>query len=110
MPEGRLTDEEIVDTVLNANKKEENVDKIGLFTLEKINLAETKKSINETIRFLYEQGLEFSEVGEELKVLRRLYKQFSIQLKYYITNLPYTELNPLKWRNCPKLEKEKEII
>ncbi len=90
MPEGGLTDKEIVDTVLNANKEEENVDEIGLFTPEKISLAEAKKSINETIRFLYEQGPEFGEVGEELKVLRRLHKQVKLLI---VKNLKQVDLH-----------------
>lgn len=66
MPEGGLTDEEIVDTVWNANKEEENVDEIDLFTPEKVSLAEAKRFINESIRFLY------AEVGEELDCINRL--------------------------------------
>lgn len=50
-----LTDEKIVNIILNANKKDEiTLDEVE-FTpvLEKISLAAVKKAINETIRFLY---------------------------------------------------------
>jgi hypothetical protein len=92
MPEGGLTDKEIIDMVLNANKEEKNINEIELFTPEKVSLAEAKKSIDETIRFLYEQGPEFGEVDEELKVLRRLHKQVKLLI---IKNLKQVDLHYL---------------
>ncbi|CAI2187518.1 18878_t:CDS:2, partial [Funneliformis geosporum] len=62
MLEGRLTDEEIVDSVLNTNKEEENVDETE-FMPEKISPAKVEKSIDEIIRFLYKQESEFGEVN-----------------------------------------------
>ncbi|CAG8767248.1 21022_t:CDS:2, partial [Rhizophagus irregularis] len=77
IPEGGLTDHEIVDTIRNANREEENVvDEIELtHIMEKISPTEVEKAIDKTIRFLYEQGPEFGEVNEELKILRRLHKK-----------------------------------
>ncbi|CAI2167022.1 125_t:CDS:2 [Funneliformis geosporum] len=71
--EGGLTNDEIVDTVLNLNKKEESIaDKIE-FTpvLEKASPEEAKKAMDKITRFLYEQEKEF---GDELKNLKRLDK------------------------------------
>jgi uncharacterized membrane protein len=88
MPEGGLTDEEIVDTVLNTNKEEENKDDVE-FTPEKVSPAKAEKSINEIMRFLHEQESEFGEVNEELKVLRRLHKRVKLQI---IKNLKQVDL------------------
>src|SRR4051812_18471157 len=86
MPEGELTDNGIVNMILNANKEREDMNKIE-FTpiLEKVSSAEAEKFINETMRFLYEQGPGFGEVSKELKVLRRLYKQVKLVVTVYKT-------------------------
>ena len=76
MAEDRLTDDEIVNVVLNANKEEEPIiDKIEFTSvLEKVSSVEAKKVIDKIVRFLYEQEVEFSEVSNELKILKRLGK------------------------------------
>ncbi|CAI2180986.1 11289_t:CDS:1, partial [Funneliformis geosporum] len=55
MAEGRLTDDKIVDTVLNVNKEEEPITDEIEFTsvLEKVSSVEAKKAIDKIIRFLY---------------------------------------------------------
>ncbi|GBB84041.1 hypothetical protein RclHR1_10690004 [Rhizophagus clarus] len=77
MPEGGLTDFEIVDTIRNANKEEEDMsDEIEFTpTLEKVSPTDAEKAIDKTMKFLYEQGPEFGDVNEELKVLRKLHKK-----------------------------------
>lgn len=80
--EGALTDEEIIDAVLNADKEEEIVINDDEFVpiLKKVSLKEAKKSVDNTIRFLYEQGPEFGEVNEELRILKGLHKRVKLQL------------------------------
>ena len=73
MSEGGLTDREIIDVVLNKNKEEEYMltdEDDTTPILEKVSLTEAENATNKMIRFLYEQGPEFGEVNEELKVLR----------------------------------------
>ncbi|CAB5360689.1 unnamed protein product [Rhizophagus irregularis] len=98
IPEGGLTDHEIVDTIRNANREEENVvDEIELtHIMEKINLTEVEKAIDKTIRFLYEQGPEFEEVNEELKILRRLHKKVKILI---VKNLKQVDLHYFRYDN-----------
>ncbi|CAG8766747.1 12881_t:CDS:2, partial [Rhizophagus irregularis] len=69
MPEGGLTDFEIVDTIRNADKEEEDMMDETEFTpiSEKVSPTDAEKAIDKTIKFLYEQGLEFGDVNEELK-------------------------------------------
>ncbi|CAG8477767.1 13459_t:CDS:2 [Funneliformis mosseae] len=75
IPEGGLTDDKIVDIVLNTNKEGENMNEIEFISiLEKVSLIEAEKFISETMRFLYEQECKFGKVSEELKVLRKLHK------------------------------------
>ena len=91
MPEGGLTDDEIVDTVLNTNKEGENMDEIEFIPiLEKVSPTEAEKFISETIRFLYEQEREFGEVSEELKVLRKLHKRVKLLI---VQNLKQVDLH-----------------
>jgi hypothetical protein len=90
MPEGGLTDEEIVDTIRNANKEEECLDETDFIPiLQKVSLTEAEIAIDKTIRFLYEQESEFGEVNEELKVLRRLHKRVKVLI---IKNLKQVDL------------------
>ena len=76
MAEGALTDDEIIDAVLNADKEEEFVIDENESTpiLEKVSLKEAEKAIDNITRFLYEQGPEFGEVNEELRILKGLHK------------------------------------
>lgn len=91
MPEGGLTDDEIVDTVLNTNKEGENMDEIEFIPiLEKVSPTEAEKFISETMRFLYEQEREFGEVSEELKVLRKLHKRVKLLI---VQNLKQVDLH-----------------
>ncbi|CAB5335269.1 unnamed protein product [Rhizophagus irregularis] len=98
IPEGGLTDHEIVDTIRNANREEENVvDEIELtHIMEKISPTEVEKAIDKTIRFLYEQGPEFGEVNEELKILRRLHKKVKVLI---VKNLKQVDLHYFRYDN-----------
>ncbi|CAB4495022.1 unnamed protein product [Rhizophagus irregularis] len=98
IPEGGLTDHEIVDTIQNANREEENVvDEIELtHIIEKISPTEVEKAIDKTIRFLYEQGPEFGEVNEELKILRRLHKKVKVLI---VKNLKQVDLHYFRYDN-----------
>ncbi|CAG8691713.1 12705_t:CDS:2, partial [Funneliformis mosseae] len=50
--ESGLTDDEIVDTVLNINKERKNIDEIEFIPiLEKVSPTEAEKFISETMRF-----------------------------------------------------------
>jgi hypothetical protein len=57
MPEGGLTDFEIVDTIRNADKEEEDIMDETEFTpiSEKVNPTDAEKAIDKTMKFLYEQ-------------------------------------------------------
>ncbi len=92
IPEGGLTDEEIVDTILNADREDEIMMDEVEFTpvLEKVSPVAAEKAINETMRFLYEQELEFGEVNEELKVLKRLHKKVKLLI---VKNLKQLDLH-----------------
>ena len=46
--------------------------------LEKVNLMEAEETVDKTMRFLYEQELEFGKVSEKLKILRKLYKRIKL--------------------------------
>ncbi|CAB4490047.1 unnamed protein product [Rhizophagus irregularis] len=98
IPEGGLTDHEIVDTIRNANREEENVvDEIELtHIMEKISPTEVEKAIDKTIRFLYEQGPEFGEVNKELKILRRLHKKVKVLI---VKNLKQVDLHYFRYDN-----------
>jgi len=110
IPEGGLTDDEIVDAIRNADKEEESIIDDTEFTpiLEKVSPIEVKKAIDKTIRFLYEQGPEFGKVNEELKVLRRLHKQVKAVLytdtcpqHFAWTTLSVSHVRCLCPTNCP---------
>ena len=40
--------------------------------------TDAEKAIYKTMKFLYEQGPEFGDVNEELKVLRKLHKKVKL--------------------------------
>ncbi|GES88099.1 tigger transposable element-derived protein 6-like [Rhizophagus clarus] len=79
---GALTDDEIIDAVLNADKEEEMVINNDEFVpiLEKVSLKKAEKSMDNMIRFLYEQGPEFGEVNDELRILKGLHKRVKLHL------------------------------
>jgi hypothetical protein len=80
--ESALTDEEIINSVLNADKEEEiarDKDEPEPI-LEKVSLKEAEKSINNLTRFLYEQELGFGEVNEELRILKSLHKRVKLEI------------------------------
>ncbi|CAB4425968.1 unnamed protein product [Rhizophagus irregularis] len=83
MAEGGLTDDEIIDAILNANKEEEpiadGIDEI-ILVLEKVSPVEAKKAMDKIIRFLYEQEAEFGEVSDELKILKELQRRIKISV------------------------------
>ncbi|CAB5344386.1 unnamed protein product [Rhizophagus irregularis] len=92
MPEGGLTDREIINTILNAdNEKELLIDEDeSLPVLEKVSLAEADDAANKIMRFLYEQGPEFGEVNNELKVLRGLHKRIKLLI---VENLKQADIH-----------------
>ncbi|CAB5386425.1 unnamed protein product [Rhizophagus irregularis] len=81
MAEGGLTDDEIVDTILNADKEEEpvvnEIDEM-IPELEKVSPIEAKNAVDKIMRFLYEQETEFGEVSNELKILKGLHKRIKV--------------------------------
>jgi hypothetical protein len=82
MVEGGLTEEEIINAILNADKEEKNAKNKNepAPILEKISLKEAEKSINNLTRFLYEQESEFGEVNEELRILKGLHKRIKLEI------------------------------
>jgi hypothetical protein len=91
MVEGGLTDEEIINTILNVNKEEDNIEDEDLTpVLEKVSPVEADKAIDKTIRFLYEQESEFGEVSEELKILKKLHKRVKLEV---VNNLKQVDLH-----------------
>ena len=56
MSEGGLTDTEIINTILNADKEEDHMmDKIDFTSiLEKVSLMEAEEAVDKIMRFLYE--------------------------------------------------------
>lgn len=56
----------------------------------KVSPAEVEKAISKIMKFLYEQGPEFGEVNEELKVLRKLHKQIKL---LFVKNLKQVDLH-----------------
>ncbi|CAI2180715.1 351_t:CDS:2 [Funneliformis geosporum] len=63
--EGRLTDDKIIDAILNVNRKEEHViDEIEfVLVLEKVSPVEAENAIDKIIRFLYKQEVEFGKIN-----------------------------------------------
>ncbi|CAB5358695.1 unnamed protein product [Rhizophagus irregularis] len=92
MPKGGLTDFEIVDTIRNADKEEEDMMDETEFTpiSEKVSPTDAEKAIDKTIKFLYEQRPEFGDVNEELKVLRKLHKKVKLLV---VNNLKQLDLH-----------------
>ena len=80
MPEGELTDREIIDAILNTDKEEERItdEDESIPILEKISLTEAENAADKMMRFLYEQEPEFGEVNEKLKVLKGLHKRVKL--------------------------------
>jgi hypothetical protein len=92
MSEGGLTDHEIVDAVLNADKEEENLIDENEITpiLEKVSLTEAEDATNKIMRFLYKQGPEFGKIDNELKVLRELHKRIKLLI---VKNLKQADIH-----------------
>lgn len=61
IPEGGLTDREIIDAILNINKEEEHImdEDDSAPILEKVSLMEAESATDKMMRFLYEQGPKF---------------------------------------------------
>ncbi|CAG8763846.1 18911_t:CDS:2, partial [Racocetra persica] len=69
-----LTNESL--DILTANEyihAEDDEIKSGLTEEEILEMAEN--CVNKTLKFLYEQGPEFGEVEEEVRILRKLHKR-----------------------------------
>jgi len=79
MSEGALTDDEIIDAVLNEDKEENIIDEDEFVPiLEKVSLKEAKNAVDKIMKFLYEQEPEFGEVNEELRILKGLQKRVKL--------------------------------
>ncbi|CAG8709997.1 16320_t:CDS:2 [Funneliformis mosseae] len=85
--EGGLTDKEILEII--ENEKDEPVDEI-VKEVEKVTLTEAEMCIDKTLEFLYEQGLEFGEINEEIKILRNLHKRVKLMA---VKNLKQVDLH-----------------
>ena len=46
--------------------------------MEKVSLKEAEKAVDNVTKFLYEQGPEFGEVNEELRILKGLHKHVKL--------------------------------
>ncbi|GBC17233.2 tigger transposable element-derived protein 6-like [Rhizophagus irregularis DAOM 181602=DAOM 197198] len=90
--EGALTDDEIIDAILNADKEEEIVveENESMPIMEKVSLKEAEKAVNNITQFLYEQGSEFGDVNDELKILKGLHKRIKLLI---VRNLKQLNLN-----------------
>ena len=58
--------------------------------LEKVSLTEVEDAANKMMRFLNEQGPEFGDVNEELKVLRGLRKRIKLLI---VRNLKQVDIH-----------------
>ncbi|CAB4382773.1 unnamed protein product [Rhizophagus irregularis] len=90
--EGALTDDEIIDAILNADKEKEIVveENESMPIMEKVSLKEAEKAVNNITQFLYEQGSEFGDVNDELKILKGLHKHIKLLI---VRNLKQLNLN-----------------
>ena len=57
---------------------------------------EAENAANKMMRFLYEQGPEFGEVNEELKVLRGLHKRVKLLI---VKNLKQADIHNFFYNN-----------
>ena len=64
--------------------------------LEKVSPTDAEKAIDKTMKFLYEQGPEFGDVNEELKVLRKLHKKVKLLV---VKNLRQVDLHYFQYNN-----------
>ena len=66
MPEGELTDREIIDAILNTDKEEEHMtdEDESISILKKVSLTEAENAADKMMRFLYEQEPEFGRVNK----------------------------------------------
>ena len=64
--------------------------------LEKVSPTDAEKAIDKTMKFLYEQGPEFGDVNEELKVLRKLHKKVKLLV---VKNLRQVDLHYFQYDN-----------
>ncbi|CAG8584570.1 12346_t:CDS:2 [Cetraspora pellucida] len=71
----RLTEEEILEIIESKDKNKSEKEEKTLIEQEKITYTDAENCITQTLRFLYKQEPEFGEVKEEVKILRKLYKQ-----------------------------------
>ncbi|CAG8775728.1 15392_t:CDS:2, partial [Cetraspora pellucida] len=71
----RLTKEEILEIIESEDKNESEKEEKTPIKQEKITYTNAENCITQTLKFLYEQGPEFGEVKEEVKILRKFHKQ-----------------------------------
>ena len=91
--EGGITDKEILEII---NEKDELMDEFvdetdeTIKEVKKVTLKEAEVCIDKTLKFLYEQGLEFGEINEEIKILRNLHKRVKLMA---VKNLKQVDLH-----------------
>ena len=61
--------------------------------LEKVSPTDAEKAIDKTMKFLYEQGPEFGDVNEELKVLRKLHKKVKLLVVKNLRQVAFNTIN-----------------
>ncbi|CAG8800913.1 6499_t:CDS:1, partial [Racocetra persica] len=68
-----LIDKDILKAINDTNKKE--TEPANSETKKKISYTEAEKAINTTLRFLYEQDIDFHDVEKDIKTLRKLHQK-----------------------------------
>jgi hypothetical protein len=58
--------------------------------MEKVSLKEAEKAVNNITQFLYEQGSEFGDVNNEIRILKGLHKRIKLLI---VRNLKQLNLN-----------------
>ena len=61
--------------------------------LEKVSPTDAEKAIDKTMKFLNEQGPEFGDVNEELKVLRKLHKKVKLLVVKNLRQVAFNTIN-----------------
>ena len=79
---------EIIEGEDDENEKEEAEE--SPIEQEKVTYTDAEYCVNQTLRFLYEQGPEFGEVEEEVQILRKLHKRVRLNV---INNLKQADLH-----------------
>ncbi|CAJ0850088.1 16817_t:CDS:2 [Entrophospora sp. SA101] len=84
-----LTDEDIIEMV-NQEEQSSEEEVESMEEIEIISNKVAKESVDTVLKYLYQQGPEFGEVGEEVKILRGLNRRIGLVIQ---KNLKQTDLN-----------------